>query len=93
MFTVSTKYLPSRGKVIARHPDGTWNTINYDYALHNGENHLKACEALVSKLDYGGTWVGGHTKDGYVFVCVETEGELRVVHDYDYMVLRGAGQI
>lgn len=31
-------------------------------------NHVKACEALIARLGWGGVWYGGATASGYVFV-------------------------
>lgn len=93
MFTINTKYLPTSGRIKARSSGGVSKIIKYDYALHADENHILACETLLEKLHHGGTWVGGHSPDGYVFVCIEVEGKSKVVWDWDYMILRDMAQI
>lgn len=43
-------------------------TLHWDYALDSYENHIKACEALIARLNWSGVWYGGGTSAGYVFV-------------------------
>lgn len=53
-------------------------TLSADHALDSDANHLRAAQALITKLgwwhdpargDGYGDWYGGGTTDGYVFVC------------------------
>ena len=57
----------SRIKAIAG-DGGPSVTLSYDDRLSSEENHAAACKALVDKLNWGGRWTGGATKDGYAFV-------------------------
>ena len=73
MQTITTKYLGptdykgSRFK--ATHTGGFASvTLPYDYALSPELNHLAAANALSDKLNWDGQYVGGHTKDGMVWV-------------------------
>lgn len=45
---------------------GKSKTIHWDYELNPRENHEKAMEALSGES--GGKWIGGGTKNGYVWV-------------------------
>jgi len=57
----------SRIKAIAG-DGGPSVTLSYASRLSSEENHAAACKALVDKLNWGGRWIGGATKDGYAFV-------------------------
>ena len=73
MQTITTKYLSAtntRGaRIKATHTGGfTSVTEGYDYALNNEDNHMVVAHMLAQKLGWDATYVGGHTKDGMVFV-------------------------
>lgn len=69
---IETKYHAAtnhRGtRYSARAASGLKVTIPCDYALDYAENHALACRALMDKLEWEGTMVGGSTKDGYAWV-------------------------
>ncbi len=71
---IVTRYLgPTnvRGSRVKATAEAGSITLSWDDALGSYENHAKACEALVAKFKWGGTWYGGGTADGYVFVDTE----------------------
>lgn len=72
---IQTRYLgPTNvkgGRIKATTGSGISKTVSYDHALSIGGNHAAACKALVDKLNWGGTWLGGGSKDGYYFVMVK----------------------
>jgi len=67
---------------------------DYDHALHHSERHCFAAFKLAKKLGWSGFYVGGGTKDGFVFVCVSKDGRFpaasgqadhgRLAHDKPY---------
>jgi hypothetical protein len=71
---IETRYLGptnNRGsRVKATSGSGVSVTLSYDCALDIGENHAAACQALVDKLNWGGSWIGGGSKRGHSFVMV-----------------------
>jgi hypothetical protein len=75
MQTISTKYLgatnskPSR--IIAKTSSGKRISLSYDHALNDDKNHMKAAKELMTRLQWPGRMVGGHTKDGMVFVVAD----------------------
>lgn len=54
----------------ARDSDNNRVILNSDFNLDHEENHKRAALALVSKMGWEGTFHGGSTKDGFVWVCV-----------------------
>jgi hypothetical protein len=58
-------------RIKAKTASGISLTLSYDSALSIGENHAAACKALVDKLNWGGSWLGGGSKRGYYFVMVK----------------------
>ena len=72
MKAITTKYLPVTtycgSRIKAYEPDGKSITLHYAHELNATENHIAAAKALCAKLDWHGDLVGGHTKDGMVFV-------------------------
>lgn len=79
MQTISTKYLgatnskPSR--IIAKTSGASHKiTLSYDHALNVDQNHMRAAQELMTRLQWPGRMVGGHTKDGMVFVAVNENG-------------------
>ena len=59
----------SRGaRVKAVSGSGISITTSYDHALSIGEVHAAACKALVDKMNWGGSWIGGGSKRGHYFV-------------------------
>lgn len=45
-------------------------TVPWDSSLDIGDNHIRAAKALRDRLGWRGEYVGGATKDGFVFVDV-----------------------
>ena len=73
MQTITTKYLgPTNHKgsrFKATHSgDFTSVTISYDYSMSADGNHTRVAFMLAEKLNWEGSYIGGHTKDGMVFV-------------------------
>ena len=73
MQTIMTKYLGptdhqgSRFK--ATHTGGfTSVTMSMDYGMEHAGNHTRVAFMLAEKLNWEGDYIGGHTKDGMVFV-------------------------
>ena len=73
MQTITTKYLGptdykgSRFK--ATHSGGfTSVTMSMDYGMEHAGNHTRVAFMLAEKLNWEGNYIGGHTKDGMVFV-------------------------
>jgi len=73
MQTITTKYLGptdykgSRFK--ATHSGGfTSVTMSMDYGMEHAGNHTRVASMLAEKLNWEGDYIGGHTKDGMVFV-------------------------
>ena len=48
-------------------------TLPQNCALNPDENALRAARALAEKLDWAGTYYGGFTRHGYMFVSVVHE--------------------
>lgn len=76
--SISTKYVGptnTRGsRVIATSASGHRMIVEWDDAINIDANHEAAAFALVSKLQWCGSWVGGATKDGFCFVCTDGNG-------------------
>jgi len=73
---IETKYLRAtnvRGASIKATAWGGSVTISYDHALNVQDAHKAAADALISKLNWTGTFAqGANVKgDGYYFVNVE----------------------
>jgi hypothetical protein len=54
--------------------------ISYDHSLNVDENHTKAANMLLEKLQWTGDYIGGHTKKGMVFVSM---------NDHSFAACRG----
>lgn len=71
---IVTKYLgptDSRGaRIQAKSESGKSVSIPYPYELSTSAGHALAAKTLADKLGWGGNWVGGGIKGGYVFVDV-----------------------
>lgn len=74
---IFTKYLGAtdrRGsRIKAFDCEGFSVTVNIDYSLRDGENHCAAARKLCEKMNWTGTLVSGGTKDGQVFVFVDSD--------------------
>jgi hypothetical protein len=74
MQTISTKYVgPSNTKGSRIIATTAWVhhrlTISYDSSLSSEDDaHAKAAQALRDKMGWSGEMIGGHTKDGMVWV-------------------------
>lgn len=71
----------SQGKsyITATDEDGNRARVAYDHGLGTADNHQRAASAFLSKLNWSGEWVGGSLGNGYVWVCRETRGGLRIL--------------
>jgi hypothetical protein len=69
---IETKYFGptnSRGsRIKATSASGHSVTVGYSSELSVEQNHKAAAKALCEKLGWYGTYAGGSTKGGYVFV-------------------------
>ena len=73
MQTITTKYLgptDTQGTRIKADHTGKEKsvTVPYNYALSNEGNHKEAAAALAKKLEWNGEYIGGHTKDGMIWL-------------------------
>jgi len=73
MQTITTKYLgPTNhqgSRFKATHTGGhTSVTMPMDYRMEHAGNHTRVAFMLAEKLNWEGDYIGGHTKDGMVFV-------------------------
>ena len=73
MQTISTKYLgPTNHKgsrFKATHSGGfTSVTMPMDYSMEASGNHTRVAFMLAEKLKWEGDYIGGHTKDGMIFI-------------------------
>lgn len=68
MKAILTRYFPAsefRGsRIIATAEGGHRVTTSYDDGAH--DPHATACRALLAKVGWGGTWIGGGMPDGSV---------------------------
>jgi hypothetical protein len=76
MQTITTKYVgPSnvKGSRIIATASGnkTRAIVSYDNALNSEDAHKQAVLALAGKLEWHGELIGGHTKDGLVWVFID----------------------
>ena len=75
MVTIETKLLPAtnnRGyRVKATSSGGSSITIKQDHTLEEGDKHASAAIALMQKMDWHWRMIGGHTKDGMVWVFAD----------------------
>lgn len=74
MQTITTKYYgPTNTKgarIMATNTSKSAKVwMHYCYGLNIQDNHRSAAMLLRDKLKWSGTWVGGTTNDGMVFVC------------------------
>lgn len=69
---IVTKYLGptnARGSRIKACCEAASATVAWDHGLGAPDNHAAACKALVTKLGWPGTWLGGQLPDGtYAYV-------------------------
>ena len=73
MQTITTKYIGQTEKRCSRIKvthSGNYASIimSYDHALNAEENYIVAAKLLAERLNWDGQFIGGHTKDGMVFV-------------------------
>ena len=78
MQTITTKYLGAtntQGARIKADHTGKEKSIivPYNYALSNEGNHKEAAATLAKKLKWNGEYIGGHTKDGMVWLNMYPE--------------------
>lgn len=70
---ITTKYFgPTnhRGSRVKASADAGSISVPWDHALNAQQNHTAAAQALIHQLGWGGRWVVGGTRSGYVFVDV-----------------------
>jgi len=73
MQTITTKYLGptnTKGSRIKASCEGGSITVSLDYGVEIEQDYMKAAKALKDKMNWSGEMIGGHTKDGMVFVFV-----------------------
>jgi len=99
MQAIETKYLPPtnfRGARIKASAQAGSVTIPWDHALNVEGNHDAACEALVRKWGWFGSWVRGAlpSSRGNVYVCARREGDTgyrpphpQAVNAYDLLLI------
>jgi hypothetical protein len=71
MQTINVKYLSAtntKGARIKASCEGGSVTISRSYSDNVEADYMAAAKALKDKLGWAGDMVGGHTKDGMVFV-------------------------
>ena len=73
MQVITVKFLSPTEKLGARFKathSGAFRsvTLPVDFSLTSDENYLAAAKALANALRWEGEYIGGHTKDGMVFV-------------------------
>jgi len=71
---IITKYLgPTnfRGARVKATAEAGSVTVSWDYELDPPANHAVAAKMLAEKYGWPGTWHGGATAPGYVFVTEE----------------------
>ena len=88
MQTIATKYhghTGTKGSKISATASGAGKRVYvpYDHALDIDGNHKAAALKLMSELNWTGRFIGGHTKDGMVFVNADNDR-------FDYSVERAA---
>jgi hypothetical protein len=62
----ATNYRASR--IVAIAANGMRYSAPFEHALDAFGNHQAAALALAANLGWSSDWIGGATKDGYVFV-------------------------
>jgi hypothetical protein len=74
MKAITTKYhgpMNTRGsRISASDCEGNRISISYPHELNSTKAHRKAAQTLCDKMAWPWPMVGGHTKDGMVFVFV-----------------------
>ena len=72
MKAIETRYLGATimrsSRIVATTEGGNRLTIAYDSEREPDVNHAVAAQALMDKLEWGGTMTGGHTARGMVWV-------------------------
>jgi hypothetical protein len=72
MQTIGTKILPATNfkptRVKSTSSSGISKTIPFDYGMSTEENYMKVARKLKESLRWEGKMIGGHTKNGMVFV-------------------------
>ncbi len=83
MQIIKTKYLPCTNHRDARvkastdrSSDQQYVICSYDHSIDDNANHMRAARLLRDKLEWNGDWVGGHSKEGMVFVNKVVEHKL-----------------
>lgn len=73
MQTITVKYLGptnTKGTRIKASCEGGSVTVSRDYSAEVEQDYMRAAKALKDKMGWSGDMVGGHTRDGMVFVFV-----------------------
>jgi hypothetical protein len=82
MQTITTKYSPAtntRGsRIIATSTSGERASESYAHELSGAAVHWQAAEKLAKKLNWNGTMQAGNTKDGYVFVFIDSQDQFTI---------------
>ena len=48
-------------------------TVGWDHGIDTGKNYAAAFNEFIRRMNWGGSWVIGSTKTGYVAVCDNPE--------------------
>ena len=83
MQTITTKYLgptDTQGtRIKAVHTGAATSiTVPYNYALSDEGNHKEAASTLAQKLEWNGKYIGGHTKDGMIWLNSRPEYSFKI---------------
>lgn len=78
MQTIATKYhgcTNTKGSRVSATASGAGKRVfvSYDHSLDIDGNHKAAALKLMSELDWTGKFIGGHTKQGMVFVNADND--------------------
>ena len=73
MQVITVKYLGATNNLGSRYKathtgNYTSATLSKDYSINMEGNCIAAAKALAKKLNWDGSYIGGHTSDGMVFV-------------------------
>lgn len=78
---ITTKYhgpTNTRGSRISASAEAGRIFVPYDHALSLSDNHAAAAAAFAAKWGWDGSWHGGGTAAGYVFVRVGEGTEITI---------------
>lgn len=78
--TIYTRYIgltnKQKAKIKATSDMGQY-VLEYDATLDAEANHMHAAMELAHRCGWAGRWIGGRTKDGWVFVGMSKQDSIR----------------